>query len=483
MKKLLLIFSICCFGWQYNAFAECQLLSCDSFSWYEPNGWLRAGVDSNQCYGCGLGPRSCGNGDVVPYLDTNGEILDIYQCTYGLTYSFENANPGNLCSDSPIKSTTATNSKTIYKPVGSKTTSFSVGDFTVFSGTAFCKYIYCLDGYTPSPDKTKCVDDGPISKCTATGGTWNFDTNKCICDASKNLTKNPKAETCVCTNSTDYEFDASSGQCKKKQSVIDEENRQRQNEENRRRQNQQRKTACENSGGVWKNNQCNCDQAKNLRTENNVCVCLDDTNYRRQGKECILTDAAALQRECDSDTSHASGAYWDAASKQCLCQNPQHVWRGGKCEMNPAITQCMQITGANWNNTTKQCYCIQKGYEINAAGTACEQTEESRREQQDAEREQAAAASRRRIEGAISDIDSIVSTLDRSKWKNAEGGFNTSRLLSDSIAGVVLGTAGGLITSHVVKKNQVEGGFEDIQCTVGGQVVSGWGDEFQVGIQ
>ena len=92
-------------------------------------------------------------------------------------------------------------------------------------------------------------------------------------------------------------------------------------------------------------------------------------------------------------------------------------------------------------------------------------------------------ASRRRIEGAISDIDSVVSTLDRSKWKNAEGGFNTSRLLSDSIAGVVLGTAGGLITSHVVKKNQVEGGFEDIQCTVGGQVVSGWGDEFQVGIQ
>ena len=92
-------------------------------------------------------------------------------------------------------------------------------------------------------------------------------------------------------------------------------------------------------------------------------------------------------------------------------------------------------------------------------------------------------ASRRRIERAMSDIDSIRSTLDQSKWKNADGGFNTSRLLSDSIAGVVLGTAGGLITSHVVKKNQVENGFEDIQCTVGGQVVANWGDEFQVGIQ
>ena len=93
------------------------------------------------------------------------------------------------------------------------------------------------------------------------------------------------------------------------------------------------------------------------------------------------------------------------------------------------------------------------------------------------------SASRRRIENAMSDIDSITSTLDRSSWKNADGGFNTSRLLSDSIAGVVLGTAGGLITSHLVKKNQVESGFEDIQCTVGGQVVANWGDEFQVGIQ
>ncbi len=92
-------------------------------------------------------------------------------------------------------------------------------------------------------------------------------------------------------------------------------------------------------------------------------------------------------------------------------------------------------------------------------------------------------ASRRQIERAMSDIDSIRSTLDQSKWKNADGGFNTSRLLSDSIAGVVLGTASGLIVSHVVKKNQVENGFEDIQCTVGGQVVANWGDEFQVGIQ
>ena len=104
-------------------------------------------------------------------------------------------------------------------------------------------------------------------------------------------------------------------------------------------------------------------------------------------------------------------------------------------------------------------------------------------EEDAAELNQRQTSSRRNIERAMSDIDSIRSTLDQSKWKNADGGFNTSRLLSDSIAGVVLGTASGLIVSHVVKKNQVENGFEDIQCTVGGQVVANWGDEFQVGIQ
>ena len=93
------------------------------------------------------------------------------------------------------------------------------------------------------------------------------------------------------------------------------------------------------------------------------------------------------------------------------------------------------------------------------------------------------SASRSRIESAAATLENIRSGLRLTVWRNDEGKFNTSRLLSDSIAGVVLGTAGGLITSNVVKKNQVEDGFEDLQCTVGGQVVAGWGDEFRVGIQ
>lgn len=90
---------------------------------------------------------------------------------------------------------------------------------------------------------------------------------------------------------------------------------------------------------------------------------------------------------------------------------------------------------------------------------------------------------RAKIIAAGSVLDSMVASFEANVWKNAQGEFNTARLASDSIAGVVLGTAGGLITSSVMKKHQVEDGFEDLKCVIGGQPVAGWGDEFRVGIQ
>lgn len=69
-----------------------------------------------------------------------------------------------------------------------------------------------------------------------------------------------------------------------------------------------------------------------------------------------------------------------------------------------------------------------------------------------------------------------------SKFVNAEGKFNTARLISDSIAGVVLGTVGGVVTGVVVKKAQVKKGFEDISCVVNGQIIGGYGDELSINI-
>lgn len=72
---------------------------------------------------------------------------------------------------------------------------------------------------------------------------------------------------------------------------------------------------------------------------------------------------------------------------------------------------------------------------------------------------------------------------DSSVWKNENGKFNTARLASDSIAGVVLGTVGGVVTSNIIKKNQIENGFEDLKCTIAGQDVANYGDTFNVSLK
>ena len=80
--------------------------------------------------------------------------------------------------------------------------------------------------------------------------------------------------------------------------------------------------------------------------------------------------------------------------------------------------------------------------------------------------------------------DSLRATMSEFKvnvWRDADGNFNTARLASDSIAGVVLGTVGGIVTANIVKKSQVKQGFEDMKCSISGQSVASFGDEFTVG--
>ena len=88
-----------------------------------------------------------------------------------------------------------------------------------------------------------------------------------------------------------------------------------------------------------------------------------------------------------------------------------------------------------------------------------------------------------RVASAMSVLNAFAASADVSVWKNAEGKFNGARLASDSVAGVVLGTAGGLISNSLIKKSQTKKGFEDIRCTVGGQFVADYDDDFAVGIK
>lgn len=72
---------------------------------------------------------------------------------------------------------------------------------------------------------------------------------------------------------------------------------------------------------------------------------------------------------------------------------------------------------------------------------------------------------------------------NKNVWRDEEGKFNTVRLASDLTAGVVLGTVGGVVSGVVIKKKQVEKGFDALHCTVGGQNIADWGDTFNVGLR
>ncbi len=86
------------------------------------------------------------------------------------------------------------------------------------------------------------------------------------------------------------------------------------------------------------------------------------------------------------------------------------------------------------------------------------------------------------IQTSMTTLSAFYAGLERNIWRNKDGKFNTARLISDTTAGVVLGTAGGLISNKIIKKNQIRKGFDGISCYVGGQLVADYGDEFTVGM-
>lgn len=80
----------------------------------------------------------------------------------------------------------------------------------------------------------------------------------------------------------------------------------------------------------------------------------------------------------------------------------------------------------------------------------------------------------------IMDIEDAHADDKVSAWKNADGKFNTSRLLSDSIAGIALGTVGGLVVNKVVKDKHVETGFKEIGCAIDDERVADFDDVFVI---
>lgn len=470
-----------------NAFGACELLSTTDSRCNENDNEVLE-VLGMGCYVCEDG--YCGSGHMLAvagkgkvkggggatYTDT------IFSCKRGEGFYDDHwSNQGSIpwCAGAESRK----NDTNAYKKLFNikKGMSYDIttdASVSVSSASDVCFDYECKDGYTRVDGQPVCVklnaqctdkdgkkhitgsallnqncatanaDATTTSKLTSISNVKSDGLCKLTCaDGGWSITLNDDA--CV----DKYQPNSTKKQCVKTQAAINEDNAAA-----------ARRNKCTNSGGTWSGGKCTCNADKNLRLSNGECVCTD-SNYERDGDKCVLTDPAQQQKDCEAATS--TGAYWDG--KNCKCENPQHEWRAKKCQLKTDIAECNNITGAHWVNN--DCECINANQEIDYTKNACVMS--------------AIFTATQDVNNAYRQLTAIHNKFrdDVSVWKDAEGKFNTARLASDSIAGVVLGTTGALVTSHVVKKNQVENGFEDIKCTIGGQNVAEWGDEFRVGIQ
>ena len=445
---------LCCVFAMNAAWAGCKVSNCDR-NGRNANALLPTHTSGTQCWWCGPGSNSCNNHDIVPVKDEFGDVVGLWQCNLSVTggvvniplvsqNQFSEFTPGELCNDSPIRNKRGVaNAKVTYSVDDSKKTKASeFGDWYINDGSASCIYVKCNEGYSPSEDQKSCVSDEEKAAADAAA--------KKVAAEKATAEKKAAAEKAAAANAAAQV---------------------RTNQAN-----------CVNTGGSWVNNKCSCNSQKFLQdlVAGRTCKCIDGYRRNSDSKSCVITDVEKLKQICNK---HGDIAHWSDFSNKCVCDNDElnvkmFDYDKESCVVDAEYTACVtKKSEATWNNGA--CNCNKTGYMWDKSKGDCVEGDELIQQRENDRVAQNAA----RIDGMVANLDNMFGGLEVSKWKNADGKFNIARLASDSIAGVVLGTAGGLITSHVVKKNQVKKGFEDVQCTVGGQKVADWGDEFTVGIQ
>ena len=216
------------------------------------------------------------------------------------------------------------------------------------------------------------------------------------------------------------------------------------------------------SGAVWD------------RIERGKCVCVDSRGNKDSTKEFKIDNGRG---KCVAKKSEKETKKDD--DKEPIMK-PVH-----NCpdDANPDGKGSCQCINDDMDYDGKECVCPKESQKRNGGCICDDDNKELKNGKCEYTAEHLA-----KMEKLLGDIDkqynkliSITGNFEVSVWKDAEGNFNTTRLASDSIAGVVLGTVGGIVTATVVKKAQIKQGFEDIQCHIGGQSVANYGDGFTVG--
>ena len=196
------------------------------------------------------------------------------------------------------------------------------------------------------------------------------------------------------------------------------------------------------------------------------CKCkAKGTEWKSELGQCVGANGEPEMQKC---------TYWLKANAQC--PNGAIIKKGAKIELNVPKNKgtCDEFKNnvREFSNDFKELiweYCDIYGIEPTTPQNTPVITGPSQAE----------------IDAAKASLNAFFQTAesDASVWKDADGNFNTARLASDLTAGVVLGTVGGVVSGVVIKKKQVEKGFDALNCSVGGQKIADWGDTFEVGLR
>ena len=487
MKKIFAIFgllSVCgllIIDGSWAITQKCITAACPKEAKRGGREYIQSYVGGSQCYSCDSNDYSfgqgqeCGYGSVVMQKDKYNRGVGLYQCVdiTGAYDEWRDYNPGRLCEGA--EEVSGKHIKKYYLKKGEATTEYKSGDNVILlGGNDACYYFDCDNPDTYEMRNGKCVEKGKKNACTVTikgetftldpGAEYEVDLTAEECKAVLGGTIGgdpngryhflcgPECKLVGCYNN----YTLSGGKC-----VKDNPNPQRQKScrEKNKNAGSKRLACCDvevSETGFWRNNDCYCNNQEYdfeiVNGDHGQCVPKTTNPAVIPDNKPKCTDKNNMDEDCNCKPQYTHKNEYG----QCVCNAPAELV-GGKCT-------CDHIAGAKFENGYCKC-----GKNKEISGDKCDWTKEHM--------DKLLAD----VESKYSKIKSLTAGFEVSKWKDAEGNFNTARLASDSIAGVVLGTVGGVVTSHLVKKAQVKQGFEDIQCHIGGQSVASYGDEFVVG--
>lgn len=507
--KLLAVLPVLAFGVASQANAgSCVAYTCDPHSedtselLEASNGFTRENVGANSssvynyfdgknCFYCDTGKSSaeCNYGDIVyiPYGAHNG----LYKCTDtgGVDDTWEKVSNNDLewCPDSPLKVSGST-------VANAKNATFAIRELSGGKGKMVssskrvakaCKWNECKSGFVAKDNKCISPDEEACNR--SSNAKWSG--TSCICQQEGRYWSKKK-QYCM----TDEECRKGDFACLGININIDNNNINvndvAQNNNNNQQQNQQQQ---QRQGAEENQNVPNVpvvpvtQSCVNGRTTANGKACCyissSRSRYDESSDTCVCKTAGETFKivngigYCVGGGNGGNGGNVTPGASDCDCVTANAIIddANNRCttKSDTLQTAIMQATALCATPTCSQSALNVYMNTISSIAATCTGSQPVVAPTIDADR----------VAKAVAAIDKYRSGLDTSVWKDADGNFNTARLVSDSVAGVVLGTAGALITSSVVKKNQIKKGFEDIVCTIGGQEVGSYGDEISVGIR